>query len=274
MKATAQKKNARNTRTKIRLTGNELARLREIAKEHHMTEAALLRDATLGGPPDRITVLKRDDLQEMAVAISGLDETVGAILGCADKAGLSFLRESGEIDGNRKAIDRLYAELRKKVEGKRILIARKAAQLFLKQAGREVRGYREEGGKTEHAISLCVSEEEIGKIRDAAGREGCSISCLLKRNAFTRYSCRRITVDVDSLDTFLQKIRQKQRFLGAILKDVSTRRMEEDDLSSAAAILAQAVDEFKKQAEVVNNSPDAVRREARELMKQMIADSS
>lgn len=269
MKNTAKKKNMRNIRTKIRFTKDELLRLREIAQKHNMTEAALLRAATLEESFDRLAVTKRDDLQELASIVSGLDEAAAGILACADKAGLAFMPEIQVIDGNGKEIDRLYAVLRKKIENKRNLVARKAAWLLMRQTGRKAREYREaEGVKTEHAMSLCVSEDEIEIIRSAAGREGCSISCLLKTNAFNRFACGRIVADADSLDSFLAHARQKQRFLNAILSEARTRRMEDDDLSSIVSILKEARDEFQRQADRIDTSADAVRREARELLKQ------
>lgn len=269
MKNAAKKNSARNIRTKIRFTKDELLRLREIAQKHNMTEAALLRAATLEESFDRLAVTKRDDLQELASIVSGLDEAAAGILACADKAGLAFMPEIREIDGNGKEIDRLYAVLRKKVENKRNLVARKAARLLMRQAGRKAREYREaDGEKPEHAMSLCVSEDEIEIIRSAAGREGCSISCLLKTNAFNRFSCGRIVADTDSLDSFLAQARQKQRFLNAILSEARARRMEDDDLCSAASVLMEAREEFQRQADRIDTSADAVRREARELLKQ------
>ena len=267
MSKTADDKQKRSTRTKIRCTDDELFQLHRIADEQHTTIATILRESTLDKSYDHLVLTGKKDLEDMTILVSAFDNSVKEIVYSARAAGPVFAKEAAEIEGIGRDIDKAYAALREQVDKKRERVGKTVVTILKNDASGAIFDYND--GYTTRAHSLCVSvtEDEIKAIREIADREGCSISCLLKTNAFEMYKYGRVLVQSDSVEDLNRRIQRELRFIDAILKDVKTRYMEEDDIINILSILGRLKEAFDGQQKSLLTDTASVREEAKEIIK-------
>lgn len=262
------KKKARSVRSKrinVYFTYEELAAFHKIADEQNTTLSGLCRECALTNDLSHAVFINDDDLINLTEKIISIRSLSNQFISNLVKSPLynSYVER---FDAAVLEVEKDYMKLRGSVLEKRRRIKAEIIKQIEKntEPKKDFPNFRQ---KRECSISVSVTEEEFYRIKIIADSAGCSMSAYLKRSVFLRYGGGRIPVRTDPLDSLLEELKFQIRFYRAVVADVETRYVEDEDIDTVADILDRCRKILEGKTDSIDSSLHAIRREAKRLIR-------
>lgn len=256
-------KGKRKKRIKIRVTEEELNRLRDIAAELNSTLSDVLRKSTFSDKHDNRISIRQDDLQDFIAIINDVHRSLTDFCNGQSDNREDYLWELTEI---LKEIDQEYVHLRRLVIEKREKVSQSLSFYLAKEEAEARYTYYDKWGEKRKGICVSMTDAEIEEAKVLSDEHDCSVSCLLKTNALEKNKTGKITVDSASLDGVNRLVRRELRFLTAVISAATNGNGRTEDYENASKIAGHILSLIRQESDGITLDASDVRREAKDIL--------
>lgn len=256
-------KERRKKRIKVRVTEEELNRLRDIASELNSTLSDVLRRSTFSDKHDYRINIRQDDLQDLIVIINDVHRSLTGFCNGQSDNSEDYIWELIEIQ---KEIDQEYVHLRRLVIERREKVSQSLSFYLAKEEAEARYTYYDKWGVKRKGICVSMTDAEIEEAKALSDEHDCSVSCLLKTNALEKNKTGKITVDSASLDGVNRLVRRELRFLTAVISAATNGNGRTEDYENASKIAGHILSLIRQESDGITLDASDVRREAKDIL--------